>query len=133
MLKQSDVDERNTKRMKQIVGKYGWPIRKIVGRDGMRAAWLLVQHADHAVTFQRKCLTLMEAHMADDQVAKADIAYLADRVAVNAGKPQTYGTQGHVVEGVWRPRPIRDREHVDQRRKSVGLKTLKEYIALMHT
>ena len=119
--------------MKQIVGKYGWPTRKIVGSDGARAAWLLVQHADRAVVFQRKCLTLMEAHKSDDQVANADIAYLTDRVAVNEGKPQVYGTQGRVVEGVWQPRPISDRENVDQRRKSVGLKTLKEYIEFMHT
>lgn len=105
----------------------------MVGTDGARAAWLLVQHADHAVTFQRNCLTLMEAHLADDQVAPADMAYLTDRVAVNEGKPQVYGTQGRVLEGVWQPRPIGERENVDQRRKSVGLKTLKEYIAFMHT
>lgn len=116
-----------------MVEKHGWPTRKLVGLDGTRAAWLLVQHADHAVAFQRKCLTLMQAHRTDDQVAKADIAYLTDRVAVNEGKPQVYGTQGHVVEGAWRPRQIRDDGNVDKRRQTVGLQPLKEYIEFMHT
>ncbi len=119
--------------MQQIVEKYGWPTRKMVGADGMRAAWLLVQHADHDVAFQHKCLTLMEAHKSDDQVARADLAYLTDRVLVNQGKPQVYGTQFHVVEGERKPRPIRDPENVDTRRESVGLKTLKEYTEFMNT
>ena len=120
--------------MKQIVGKYSWPTRKMVGTDGMRAAWLLVQHADLAVSFQRKCLTLMEAHKSDGQVDRAGLAYLTDRVLVNTGQPQVYGSQVHVVDGVRKPRPIRDAENVDRRRKSMGLKkTLKEYIEFMNT
>lgn len=120
--------------MKRIVAKYGWPTRKMVGSDGTRAAWLLVQHADLAVAFQRRCLTLLEAHNSDGQVDRADLAYLTDRVLVNEGKPQVYGSQVHVVDGVRKPRPIRDPENVDKRRKSMGLnKTLKEYIEYMHT
>jgi len=119
--------------MKEIVAKHGWPIKAMVGMDGTRAAWLLVQHADHSVAFQRTCLTLMEAHKETGQVSRADIVYLTDRVHVNEGKPQVFGTQFHVVEGVHQPRPIRDLEKVDERRKSMGLSTLKEYAEFMNT
>lgn len=128
-----EVDKRNTKRMKAIVAKYGWPTKRMVGGDGARAAWLLVQHADHAVAFQRQCLTRLLKHKDTGQVSDQDIAYLTDRVRVNEGKPQTYGTQFHVFEGVRQPRPIHDPDDVEKRRKSMGLPTLKEYTDFMNT
>ncbi len=128
-----EVDRRNTERMKVIVDQHGWPTKRMVGRDGMRGAWLLVQHADQAVAFQRKCLALMSPLQKTGQVSRKDVAYLTDRVQVNEGKPQRYGTQFHVVEGVLQPRPIRDAVNVDKRGKSMGLSTMKEYTELMTT
>ncbi len=128
-----DVDRRNTARMKVIVVKHGWPTKRMVGRDGMRAAWLLVQHADQAVAFQRKCLALMGRLQKTGQVSRKDVAYLTDRVQVNEGKPQVYGTQFHVVDGARQPRPIHDAPNVEKRRKSMGLTTMKEYTELMNT
>lgn len=119
--------------MKQITSKIGWPTRDKVGSDGTRSAWLLVQHADLNPVFQRKALNLMLPHRNDKNVQLADIAYLTDRVHVNEGKLQEYGTQFHTVEGVPTPRPIRKPEDVDKRRKAMGLSTLKEYTELMHT
>ena len=75
----------------------------------------------------------MKAHAETGQVSHADIAYLTDRVHVNEEKPQVFGTQFHVVEGVRKPRPIRDSERVDERRKSMGLSTLNEYTEFMNT
>src|SRR5262245_16811487 len=54
------IDEANTARMKEIVEKYGWPGKSIVGADGAFAAWLLVQHADADPDFQAYCLELMK-------------------------------------------------------------------------
>src|SRR5437868_14544604 len=41
-----EVDRKNTARLKEIVDRHGWPGKTLVGDDGARAAWLLVQHAD---------------------------------------------------------------------------------------
>lgn len=127
------VDHRNAVRMKEIVEKHGWPTRSMVADDGTRCAWLLVQHGDHAVAFQRKCLELMRSQEKTKQVFLIDLAYLADRVLVNENKPQVYGTQFHVTGGKQQPRPIRDSENVDKRRKAMGMSTLKEYTETMHT
>ncbi len=99
----------------------------------MRSAWLLVQHADHDVVFQRACLKLIEQAAKNGQAHNSDVAYLTDRVLVNEGKPQLYGTQFHVVKGVRQPRPLHDPENVDRRRKSMDLSTIKEYTEFMHT
>lgn len=121
LAKVADSDTHSTARMHEIVAQYGWPGKKLVGADGSHDAWLLLQHADKDVAFQKQCLALMQAK--PDDVSAADIAYLDDRVAVAEGRPQTYGTQ--FFEGA--PRPIVDPAHVDERRKSVGLGTMAEY------
>ncbi len=129
----AEVDRRNTTRLKELVGNHGWPTVLLAGSDGARSAWLLVQHADHDPSWQQHCLQLMEAHKDTGQVSRADTAYLTDRVLVNDGKPQVYGTQFHSVGGHRRPRPIRNPERVDQRRKEMGLITLEEYTEFLHT
>ena len=119
--------------MKAIVSAFGWPLKRMVGSDGARAAWLLVQHADHDVEFQHKCLELMKPHEGTGEANPGDIAYLTDRVLVNEGEMQVYGTQFHEVDGVRQPWPIRNPEQVDVRRNAKGLKTLKDYAEFMNT
>ena len=36
------VDERNTRRLRDIVGEIGWPTRSTVGAQAEHMAWLLV-------------------------------------------------------------------------------------------
>ena len=129
----ADIDRQNTARMKEIIAQHGWPTVLGVGQDGARSAWLLVQHADHDVAFQKMCLSLMKAVEGKNQVRPADVAYLTDRVRVNQGEPQVYGTQFHVIEGRRQPRPIREPDTVDERRAAMGLSTLEEYTAFINT
>lgn len=125
------IDMKNTARMKEIVAQVGWPTKTLVSERGARAAWLLVQHADLDVAFQRQCLPLLEKSVAAGEGEARDLAYLTDRVLVAEGKPQRYGTQFHMVEGKLVPRPIEDEAQVDARRAAVGLGTLAEYNAQM--
>lgn len=127
----SDVDRKHTSRMKEIVARFGWPTVSKVGRKGTNAAWLLIQHADHDVKFQKECLTLMKS-TPESEVEKRNIAYLEDRVRVNTGKPQLYGTQFTKVGDNFVPRNIENPEQVDERRIEVGLGTLQEAIQEMH-
>jgi hypothetical protein len=120
------VDQRNTERMKEIVERIGWPTISKVGEDVSNDAWLIVQHADHDVEFQKQCLTLMKAAEKGD-VSLRNIAYLEDRVAVNEKRPQIYGTQFWEHDGLFEPRPIEEPDKVDERRKSIGMETLEEY------
>ena len=119
--------------MHEIVDEVGWPTKSAVGTDGTQAAWLLLQHADLDVAFQRRCLKLMEAERERGEVFTQNLAYLTDRVRVNEGKKQEYGTQFYVVDGKQQPRPIRDAKNVDMRREKMGLSTLEEYRKLMKT
>jgi hypothetical protein len=123
----TDIDRKNTARMKEIIDKHGWPGKSLVSDDGAHSAWLLVQHADKDREFQKRCLTLLERAVKAREASAADLAYLTDRVRVGENKKQVYGTQFRLVAGKWQPFPIKDEENVDERRKEVGLSTLAEY------
>ena len=120
-----------TARMKEIVAQIGWPAASKFGRHTAHLAWLLVQHADQDVDFQRECLRLMR-EAPEGEVSRADVAYLEDRVRVHEGRPQLYGTQFHTDErGELVPRPIEDPGRLDERRAAAGLQPLAEYEQLI--
>ena len=120
---QTKTDKRNTKSMKQIVGKYGWPTVSLVGKKANLLAWLLVQHADLDPHFQAHCLILMKeiARKNPEDIDKSGIAYLTDRVKVNSGTSQLFGTQFYVKDGKMIPRPIRDIKGLEKRRTNFNL------------
>jgi hypothetical protein len=126
-----DLDRKHTARLKEIVDKFGWPGKSLVGSDGAHDAWLLVQHADHDRAFQKRCLQLLEAAAKKDEVSKQDLAYLTDRVLVGEGKKQRYGTQFNEEKGEMVPQPIEDEANVDKRRADAGLPPLAEYKKMM--
>jgi hypothetical protein len=127
-----EIDSRHTARLREIIEAHGWPGRSLVGDDGSYAAWLLVQHADQAAAFQRHCLTLLRAAVEAGEADPEQLAYLADRVCVNLGQPQFYGTQMQMVDDQIMPWPIQDEANVDARRAALGLEPLAEYLAQMH-
>lgn len=122
------IDQLNLEKMKSLVKRFGWPAISLVGGKASHLAWLLVQHADSDVRFQEYCLKLMKRAAKENDVSKANIAYLADRILVNKGNPQVYGTQFYQDNsGKWIPRPIVDTKSLDERRKIMGLNKFEAY------
>jgi hypothetical protein len=120
-----EIDDPNTERMKKIIAQHGWPGKSLVGQDGAFAAWLLVQHATHDVKFMEDCLALMQAAADRGEASRKDLALLTDRVRIRQGKPQLYGTQlKQGPDGEFVPEPIEDEEHLEERRKEMGLSSM---------
>ncbi len=68
------LDRRQTARLKAIIRRHGWPTAARVGQDGVRAAFLLVQHADHDLAFQRACLPQVQAAAARGELTGQAVA-----------------------------------------------------------
>lgn len=119
----------------QIIEEYGYPGFNIVGEEGSGNFWLLVQHQDNHPETQRKVLALMKVEVEKDNADKQDFAYLTDRVAVNADEPQVYGTQMRLNpdKTSFIPKKVMDRDGLNERRASIGMGTIEEYIELMNT
>lgn len=124
------LDYHHAQELKPYIVSIGWPTFSKIGKEASRNLALIVRHADNDLSFQRWCLVLMKACPANE-VECADIAHLEDRICVNCGEPQIYGTQFHEVEGEHVPRPIWNRRWVDARRKKMGLPPLEKGIAAM--
>ena len=43
--KQDKIDKRNMERLEEIIGRYGWPTKSMVGKEASESAFLIVQHA----------------------------------------------------------------------------------------
>jgi hypothetical protein len=124
-------DRQNTTWLEGVVDTHGWLGKSLVGKDGAKAIFLLVQHSPN-LAFQQKCLPLLEAAVQKKQADLQDLAYLTDRVLLAEGKKQLYGTQGmHTDNGIV-PSPIEDEANVDARRKALKMMPLAKYFAMMN-
>lgn len=122
------VDAENTARMKQIVNRYGWPGKSLLGDRAAGDAWLMIQHADADNAFQRQCYPLVLRALDEGDIARSDAALFIDRVLVGEGKPQLYGSQWNFEkDGTLKPSPIMDPDSVDQRRMAMNLPPMAEY------
>ncbi len=123
-----DADDKNRTWLKGVIEKQGWPGKSLVGEDGAHAAWLLVQHADADIKFQKECLNLLEVAVKKSEAAGTDLAYLADRVLAAEGKNQRYGTQLEQKDGKLVARAVDDPDALDTRRKAIGMMPMAEYV-----
>jgi hypothetical protein len=128
MEKQERLDKRNIKRLVQIINKYGWPGRSLVGKEGSLTAFLVIQHAE--LEDQKKYFPMLKEAVRRGEANQDYAALLEDRILMREGKKQIYGSQLHFNEVTkkWELWPIEDEENVDARRTSVGLEPLAEYV-----
>lgn len=113
--------------LESIIQHYGFPGIRQVGEKSSGNFWLLVQHADAHPDFQRRVLKLMLPEVKKKNASPSDYAYLTDRVTINSGHPEEYGTQV-TYEGVGTPavkavaKSLRDPKDVNKRRAAIGMR-----------
>jgi hypothetical protein len=100
---------------------WGFPTEQTVGREGVNAAWVIVQHVVGDLEFQQQVLDEIRAR--NLRWLDADVAMLTDKILVGKQAPQIYGSQYG-----W---PIADPGHVDERRAQMGLMPLESYNCTM--
>jgi len=127
MARMDSLNRAHAERLKAIIDAQGWPQPDQVGTDGVGAAFLIVQHATHDLAFQERSLEWLRAAYEDSAATGQQVALLTDRVRVQQGEPQLYGTQALIQDGTIVFRPIADSAHVDARREALGMMPLDEY------
>ena len=131
------TDSLNQATVFGILDKEGWPAR--LSDKANQAIWLVIDHSDLAT--RRKYLDLVKAKAEEGVLDKSDYATLNDRVLMEEGKPQIYGTQikitGTIIFGeeqtlpqtlpmyLW---PVEDPAALDSLRSSIGLPPIEEYL-----
>ncbi|WP_282019228.1 DUF6624 domain-containing protein [Salegentibacter mishustinae] len=127
------IFKNNQKRAEKILDKYGFVGYDLAGKEGSRNFWLIVQHSDHNPDFQNEALEKMEIEVKKENAEPSNFGLLVDRVKLNTGEKQIYGTQVayDTDTGQAYPRKLADSTNVNQRRKSIGLEPLEIYLNRM--
>jgi len=107
-----------------IIDQYGWLGKKKIGNTGNQALFLVIQHAPNNAT-RKKYFPLLEQSAKEGLSERSDMATMKDRILVQDGQPQIYGTQSRMVNGKLDPFPIADPDGVNKRRRKVGLNKMK--------
>lgn len=130
--KQDSVDAINLKRVIVILDSTGYPKRQEYGDSAGLASFFVIQHAD--TKYQEKYLPLFEQAAKDKEMDWKNVVYMIDRVRLENGQKQLYGTQIQPVKdsvtGYLTDKaviaPIEDEENVNERRAKVGLGTIEQ-------
>ncbi|SNC77293.1 hypothetical protein SAMN06265337_3876 [Hymenobacter gelipurpurascens] len=131
---ETDNFARHQPILEKIVRQVGYPGFRQVGEKSSNNFWLLVQHADAYPAFQRQILQLMLPEVKRKNASPINYAYLTDRVAINSGQPEEYGTQVvYEGPGIGKavPKSLRDPKSVDKRRAAIGMEPLQKYLDMM--
>ena len=116
-----------------ILKRYGYPGYDLVGEKGSNCFWLMAQHCDYDPALQEKILAAMKPELAKHNADPKNFAYLTDRVRLNTGSKQVYGTQVTYRTDSCQaiPRALTDSLTVNTRRKEIGLEPIESYLNWM--
>jgi hypothetical protein len=120
------------KRLEEIFEKFGYPGYSLVGEKGSQNFWLMVQHCDSDPAFQSRVLEKLKIEVDNKNADGSNYGLLTDRVKINTGEKQVYGTQvSYNSLGQAYPKNLADSVNVNKRRAEVGLEPIEEYLNLM--
>ncbi|MBS0647653.1 MAG: hypothetical protein JSS10_00340 [Verrucomicrobia bacterium] len=113
--------------LKTIVFEFEWPGKSLIGEDGVERFWTLIQHCDQEVIFQELCLQHLNAAVKNQEASRKYIPFLHDRVLINRGLKQLYGTQLRIVDKQLVACPIAEPDQLERRRKEYDMEPISEY------
>jgi len=120
------------KRLEEIFQKYGYPGYSLVGETGSQNFWLMVQHCDSDPAFQSRVLEKLKIEVDNKNADAITFGLLTDRVKINNGEKQLYGTQVEYNSlGQAYPINLADSANVNKRREEIGMEPIEEYLNQM--
>ena len=126
------IDQANQLHVKKIL-RGGVP--DDLSHEAYKALFLVIDHAD--IKYQKSCFSHLRKLSTKGHINPHDIATLKDRILMNSGRKQLYGTQTKarpivIIEGDTTPQmvnyvwTVRDPQRLEARRISVGLGTMQQ-------
>jgi hypothetical protein len=119
-------DEADTKRLTEILDKYGFPGVKLVGLNATRDFVVMLLHSP-SLELQKRALPQVERAVRRREIPPDDFAMLTDDVLAGEHKPQLYGTNFKFVGDKVALDVTQDPARLDERRRKLGLPPIREY------
>jgi len=125
-------DSINQEKIIEIISEYGYPGKSLVGEPSNETAWYVIQHSQYIENY----FPFIKKAGEDGELPIRLVAMMEDRLLMNKGEEQLYGTQCYGQEiidkntgekkwiyFIW---PIKEPEKVNSRRKALGFDTTVE-------
>lgn len=121
-IKFAKEDHRNQELVISIIEKCGMPTLKEVGQRQMDAIWLGLQHSTKEI--RKKYFPQVEKAVKNGDLSKEQYALMKDRMLMDEGKPQIYGSQ--IENG--KLYKLENPKTVNERRKEMGMESIEDYL-----
>ncbi|WP_240902715.1 DUF6624 domain-containing protein [Caulobacter sp. SLTY] len=128
------ADAENLAALLKMVPPEGWFLKSRYGEKAAGAAFHIIQHSD--LDQWKRFVPVLEPLVVTGEVDGQSFGLMYDRLAVNEGRKQRYGSQMTCdkATGKWVPEPLEDPARVEEWRKAMGFpSTLAEYVAHFQT
>jgi len=125
--KMKKIDLESADIVAKTVNKYGWLGKDKIGKEANETLFLGIQHIDDLAVQSKYLPTLKDAVIKGD-AEPWHLAFLTDRILMNQGKKQVYGTQKIMTKNPETSYiiPLENPEKVDELRKEIGLDPLND-------
>lgn len=120
------IHNKNAEKLDEIISKYGWPGKTLVGEEGADAAVMIAQHSISKPNLQRKFLECIKIAVEENEALPIHEACLEDRILYNEGMPQKCGMLFEWNENGEFVADVEDINLANQRRKRLGIRTVEE-------
>jgi hypothetical protein len=134
----SHQDSLNLIEVENIIVKFGYPGKTLVGEPTNKTAWLVIQHSNEI----EKYFPIIKKAGECQEIPMTLVATMEDRELMYKGEEQIYGSQSSEIEiknkvtgkaetiqFIW---PIREPKNVNDLRKSIGFTTtIEEYSKML--
>lgn len=126
-------DSSRSRRLRGLVEERDWPRSADVGEEAAEAAFLVVQHSPFQ-DWQEAMLPHIEKAVRAGDLDPQDYALLFDRVRVQRGRPQRFGTQlSQGSDSLLHVDQLEDTAAVDSLRADLGLPPLDAYLTALES
>jgi hypothetical protein len=118
-------DRINQVRILKLIEKNGWLFENQVGLSN-EAYFSVFQHAEN--DFQKKYFNIIEKAYKEGNVKPSNFAIFEDRLLVNAGKKQKYGSQLKNYKKEWVLYPTENIDSINSIRAKMDLEPIENYL-----
>ncbi|MCO6477290.1 MAG: hypothetical protein J5I94_11745 [Phaeodactylibacter sp.] len=122
------IDLENSKAVVSILEACPFPTKAEIGKKGMDAIFFVIQHAFSDI--RARYYLAIEKMVESGDMEPGKLALITDRILVEHGKEQAYGSQVFKDDntGKYELFPLRDPLGVNKRRAAMGLGPIEEYL-----
>lgn len=116
------TDHHNQEIVISILEKCGMPTLAEVTNQQLGAIWLVLQHSEHK--YRKQYFPFIEEAMKRGDLKKSKYATMLDRILMDEGEPQLYGSQiqrGQLYQ-------LAAPETINERRAEMGMEPIEDYL-----